>query len=65
MNLRLQTQTHRRVSALLHHTQTHLNTPPPDSHSPGTTPFVAIALMEMAVSIVCKEQHTTEEVSGD
>lgn len=29
--------------------------------SPGTTPLVAMALMEMAVSIVCKERQLFQE----
>lgn len=30
--------------------------------SPGTTPLVAMALIEMAVSIVCKEKQLFQEV---
>lgn len=39
----------------------HQETQAPAS-SPGTTPLVAMALIEMAVSIVCKERQLFQEM---
>ena len=59
------THTHTGVTILncsVTHTHPHTHS---DVHSPGTTPFVAMALMEMAVSMVWgNKPHTQRRVTG-